>query len=1649
MTKKLGNKLIASILVIAMSFANVSLLGNYSYATGGLENQGTTTNNENVEFDSYFQNEKGEKVHSSKQDINKEDLKMYLSIKVKEGYLKEGNIQVTGEKEDTNPNFKMLNKEESLEVIKQIGENKIDLNQINNGQEVVLEIPVVAMKEGKFDLGFFSKENRVTFSGTYIDSKGKENKIEKTVSLKVEWEATGELELAQDIITYTTVEMGEKTQTMLQTSVKASVTNHSLPIANGTVQITVPTMGGSKPVSATVLMQGKYVTSSYNKENGTLTLSINHGVEEDGKVTWVSEEDFLITYLYDTTVAENTEVKLEQKTVANIQAYNATKTELEQENTLSKTVKEKIGNVISFDAKAEGEISKGYLYSNIETPYVVKQTATIGNKDLTDKITFLAKEDNFITLVENKKKETEEVRTNGTTNTNYQKVIIAKANLQNILGTDGSIKAYTQDGTVIGIINKDTTPDENGMLTMDFAGKEITDFILETTKPAQAGTLEVSYYKTIKADNAFSQEERKAFNEIEVQTEGVATLGTKEQAKVVANAVINMTEPTTKANLEIENKNLSTVVTNENVQIKAILQTDSNNYDLYQNPVIEITLPSYVEKISLKDVKMLFTNELKIVSSEVVTNSDGNKVIQVKTEGNQTKYNTDGVTKGPTILIQSDITLDQLTSSREDTITMKVTNEKATHYENDGKAESNIHVVAPTGLVTLNSISNYAGENSKATSLSGQEQIGNLEIKAEAKTAINEISIINNYSNSVQNIRILGRTPFKGNKGITNGEDLGTTFDATLKGTITAQNEEAKENTIIYYSENGEATEDVNNPANGWTTSPTDYSKVKSYLIVLKDYELKAGEMLNFSYEVNLPENLDHNQSAFSTYLVYFDNVQPKQVLPDRQIAPRVGLTTGKGPILNVELKEETQNKDKVLIGQRVKYTITVTNDGEANAEGVKVRATIPENTVYTEYRGYELGNNYITDETVKEKAFDLGTLKPGQSITKTFEILVNQEAAGKKIAVTAIVNATDLGKEISSNTIENTIENSSLTLTEKSPTFEENVKVGQDITYDMLVKNVSDVATNDTVLKTTVPDGTKYKEANILVADADGNISYVTDGISYDEKTKTVIWNIGTLEAGKTKQARLIVTIEQEKQIINQSTVSAQNVAEYNSPKIVHSIGTPKLSITKETTAENKYIKQGQDIEYIITVKNEGTAEAKDVNVKDTLPEGLTAKSYSYELTGTSTASSKDNSITGTELNINETIPTGGTLTITLVATATNVPEGKDEQEIKNTAVLTDEKGNTLQSQTITNIIEKSQEDPNNPDNPDNPGDVADGKYKISGKIWEDTNKNGIIDENEPALSNVEVMLINKATGNYVKDPTTKERKTAKTNENGEYTIDSLINGDYVVVFNYDSDKYSITTYKVEGASEEVNSNAISSKVSEDDQKKKNAITDAIHIEDSSVSYINLGLIKNEKFDLELNKYVSKITVQDSKNTKTYEYDKSKLAKVDLDYKTLNNTTIIVEYKIAVTNTGDIPGYVKKIVDYMPKELEFSSELNKDWYLADNGDIYNSSLADEKINPGETKEVTLVLTKSMSSEDNMTVINNNAEIYESYNDLGVNDNDSTNANKAQGEDDMSSADVLLSLKTGSAVMYITLSITIVALIGVGAYMINKKVLKI
>ena len=79
--------------------------------------------------------------------------------------------------------------------------------------------------------------------------------------------------------------------------------------------------------------------------------------------------------------------------------------------------------------------------------------------------------------------------------------------------------------------------------------------------------------------------------------------------------------------------------------------------------------------------------------------------------------------------------------------------------------------------------------------------------------------------------------------------------------------------------------------------------------------------------------------------------------------------------------------------------------------------------------------------------------------------------------------------------------------------------------------------------------------------------------------------------------------------------------------------------------------------------------------------------------------------------------------------------------------------------------------------------------------------------------------------------------------------------------------------------------------------------------------------------------------------------------------------------------------------------------------------------------------------------ENNTGLINNTAEIVSSYNELGLTDINSTEGNKVKGENDMSSADVIISIKTGQVVTTVILVITTIAILGVAIYVIKKLII--
>ena len=267
--------------------------------------------------------------------------------------------------------------------------------------------------------------------------------------------------------------------------------------------------------------------------------------------------------------------------------------------------------------------------------------------------------------------------------------------------------------------------------------------------------------------------------------------------------------------------------------------------------------------------------------------------------------------------------------------------------------------------------------------------------------------------------------------------------------------------------------------------------------------------------------------------------------------------------------------------------------------------------------------------------------------------------------------------------------------------------------------------------------------------------------------------------------------------------------------------------------------------------------------------------------------------------------------------------------------------------------------------------------------------------------------------------------------------------------MFEYDKEEYEPTTYMATGVESSKNSKVVLNNITINGKETIAAVTDTINVE-CNISNINIGLKETLIFDLELNKYISKIVVQSSEKTKQYEFENDTIEKVEIHRKQIIGANVVLEYTIKVKNNGEIAGYAKNIVDYLPSGLTFSSELNKDWYLSGNY-LYTKSLENVQLRPGEEKEVKLILTKTMTN-DNVGLINNRAEICEDYNKYGETDVDSTPNNQSQNEDDFGSVDVIIQVATGGAndTTYLALLMMNVVLIGLAIrLMIKSRIIRL
>ena len=1647
-TNNLGNKVIAIIVVMLLTMSDFLFVGasTVSYAINNAK-----TNSANVEFSTYFLNQAGEKVEKIEEDINKGDLYLYVDVTVKnEGYF---NGSVTFNNNNFNVKPEVMSND-----IAEISGNKVTLKQINAGTTTTIKLAVEAIKNNTINIQDLNRKTNVVLEGQYINSKNVEKSkkvdIKGNDSVEVNWVSNPNTanELTSRVLTNNVYTVNGEEKKVLQILINNKITNNNYPVKNTTIDLTVPenvkdVSVHSRTNSATNSgVQFSNKNYNYNKAKNTLTINVEN--VDKNNISWNKniQDTFVVTYTFDKdTNIQNSDVTIN----STISIYD--NKELKATNNVH--INENIDGIVSYNVSSEEQaIYKGKLYTGEERNY---NTTTEINVDYLDVAENISVKENTSSYM------AQDISTKA--NIIYKESRINKNEFLKVFGEDGSIVVKDEKGTIVANINKDSGTDENGDVVISYYS-DTYGAIFEATKPVALGTVRIRNIKTI-SNNNYSREIINMFTGIK---ENIAGNYNKKE-DITSESKIELKNITSNAKLNVGTTTLSALETNKKVKITTVLENNDESKDLFKNPVLKITLPKQVTNVQAK-CKLLYGNGLELGNAKIYKENENN-IIEIDLAGEQTKYNTETI-EGTTVIIYADLELDKLSTSGEEQIKLNYTNEIATSLSDNGEESVNVKIVANEGIITTNNVKEYGIQT---IGDQGKKNVG-LELAKEAKDATINISTINNDGATVKDVKILGSFPTKKDDNL----------NAKLTSGINVLSE--NKNVQVYYSNQENPTADLNASNNGWSKKGSALNS-KSYLITVD--EMAVGEKLEAEYKINIPENLVYNMGAKESYDVTYTNVNTNQ--EKTASASTLDLTTGAGPELAIDIKatvgndvvgegkvEKDSTGETITSGEIVKYEVTLKNNGNEDATNVELKEIIPAHTIAMELAKQDDGNGIGTPQVYLKELED-------KEISKTIEKIAIGET--KKVNLYIKADAQEEISEVVSNEITvkykereekryitNTIKNSNINLNFSDPESMEELEQGQETRLCLNVNNVTEndlknvnveFITNDVfeVTKIETFDDSKLDDESY-----EGDVLENTNRIEIKNMSKEmpIFVTVKAKNATTVKKGTIYAKVTENKNVVRSNAISIN-------------VKAMKLSINLEATNAGESVKPSQEIDYQINVANEkGAIDISDLIIEDYLDNCLEVNSVQLNGKELSTEeyslqNSEENE--GQILTIEGELKSGENANILIKTKVNDEVQSYEDTEIVNDAKISvldtvvastdkvvhllgatvkdepegtkvtnnggnnENPSNTNGNQNNQNNNNNNQENPSNnnqsqePNNNSNQGEEK--TYTISGTAWLDANEDGKRDQEEEKLGDIDVKLVNLQTNSVT--------ATEKTDEEGYYAFSKISEGKYLVVFGYDTEKYVPTVYQADGVQDSQNSDVEIINTVMEGTEQRVAATDTLEIANSSKSNIDLGLVEAKTFDLELSKTISKVTITNSEGTKTNEYDNVSLAKVEIAAKHLQNSTVVIEYKIKVKNNGELAGYVKNIVDYKPTDLTFNSSLNPEWYQEE-GNLHTTSLANTKLEAGEEKELTLILTKTMT-ESNTGLVNNTAEISEAYNNLGIDDVDSTPGNKQKSEDDMGSCNCIISVKTGVAITYITLTLSIIAVMAVGTYIISRKVL--
>lgn len=1648
--------------------------------------------------------------------------------------VKEGKVDSNVTEKDAENKDEDSEEKDILEVIEDVkgtyevslvSENEIALKNIIESTKIFVE---VAYKQlDKVNPEDIFSEIEIVLNGNYINKKLETVEVNRKQYLNLGWEYSKELEVTSDFTKVSPFTVGQNSGTIIEnviTIARNIEDTNFLPIKETNIKIEIPKINDKLPIAVNVAANklmatlGKDLTGkefnknnwSYDEETGILEIKITNKENIAGN----GEDKFDIICRYEDYFDEEN-IILDEKVSVKVEEYSSNKNKIQEIQIEELQEKEVIaGELMSYAIiKNEELIGKGRINANYyveagETRFTSAVNVTVLTSDILDEV--------VIEPVKEAYKVGEETEFDATQEVMYAGVRFNLAEIKEMLEQGSTIDLLDAEGNVFHTITKDIDATK-----IEFAYK-IDSLKVRINNVKVNGNLSIEFVKVIDKSQ-YSQAEFVSFEKIENTYKAeVKYVGFEDVFQLPEiKEEIEFTDTITQVNLLMSASSLSTVYLNENVEFKIDLLNNLDTSDLYKNPSFELEFPSFVKEVTINNIYTLYQNGLSIRDYNVI-DVNGLKRIVVNLEGIQNGFDFSNITNGTNLIINANVRVDEITPQKQDQIELYYCNEAATRYQTqaswnmtralpegslkdtNGYDATIFEYQAPSGMVTINSITNYDGTGETIKSINQGEIIKTIPIKGENQIATMELSVLNNTGNDCSEVVLLGRIPFKGNKDIATGSDLGTNVDTIMKSGLIAD-ELNSNNVTIYYSSNPNADRDLNNEVNGWSSTYAVFDNVKSFMIVVDD-ALQSGGILKFKYDFEIPANLGYEVKMLGSFGAFYNDFN---VLKS-SVADKVGLLTEAGAKYEATMSVDIGEGTEIGEARYLKYKVQVKNTGSIDLHNIKIVIPRPTYGMFCKKSNApDTGNDGYVTSNAKEMLFEISEIKVGEFaekefLVKTAEIpetteeyasfnpnILNDDKGyyittedNQKNYVTELpkdiyietnaeVYVNDTLNSIKTNTVKNKLKHSVFDIQTTLFKTTETLESGNGFIYVVNLHNISGKTINNIVIEDVLS-----KELSYLGLE---EISTYYEN-EYDEETNKVTVYANKVEPLETIRFYIQCNIANMKNIgkadiSNQIIVNADDIEEERSTVIYSTLIGPELVVSQEITNGKDSVLEMEEFEIVINVNNKGEGKSRELNFDVNIPKELKILTILSDGARPITYETVENNIKGNLFLLEE----HNSVSLIIKVRANPLEEGETNRHIEIVSKVSEEyignleinsleyvindnpdrgltqeeqdkidKDHTIENPTagdeykqdiendknnnanndISNNINNQDNNFSNPnsnsnvnnnsqDNTNNQQDnnpegneelnteepVAEIKtFKITGQVFNDSNKNNAKDSNEEGISQVQVMLYKGS----------QKIKTTLTDSLGKYRFTEIESGDYTVVFNYDSDIYIASKYKYLNVAENMNSDAIES-------DEGVAVTENIRLHESDMEF-DLGLQERNYFDMTVQKYISKAIVTRKGKEKVENYNNDTIAKLEIRSKELADTSIKLEYRIVITNEGDVNGIVGTVYDYLPSSLTFDKNYNKGWELTSDNVLVNESLSKEVIKPGESRELKLVLNKVMTT-DNTGTISNKVQIDNLSTDKTVDENK---------ENNIATQEIIITISTGRTVSLVVFVVLII-----------------